>query len=282
MTTFLKTYQIKIIAGRNFQQQDSVDIFPRDGVTLPEIVPIIVNESSAKNLGFKTSEDAVNKLIMFSLGTHELKGEIVGVVKDYHQRSLKDPYEPMLYVFPSRTEWRYYSVNLTTKNLERNISSIQNSYKKLFPASPFDFFFLDDYFNEQYHSDQQFGKVFNVFTGLTIFISFMGLLGLLSFSIRTRLKEIGVRRVLGASAYNIINLFFSDFFKLIGLAALVTLPFVYFAGTSWLNNFAFHAPLSILVFILPPAFLLVVTFAAVAVQSIRVALGNPVTYLRDE
>ena len=279
---FLKTYQIKLIAGRNFEQQDSVDIFPIDGVSRPGRVPVSVNESSAKNLGFKTGGEAINKLIVFSLGTHELKGEVVGVVKDYHQRSLKDPYEPTLYLFPSRTEWRYYSVNINTKNLERNIASIQNSYKKLFPASPFDFFFLDDYFNEQYHSDQQFGKVFNVFTGLTIFISFMGLLGLLSFSIRTRLKEVGVRRVLGASGYNIIILFFSDFFKLIRIAAIVALPFVYFVGTSWLNNFAFHAPLNILVFILPPTFLLVITFAAVALQSIKVVLSNPIIYMREE
>jgi len=279
---FLKAYQIKLIAGRNFQHQDSVDIFPRDGVSLPGRVPVIVNESSAKNLGFKTGDQAIGKLIVFSFGTHELKGEVVGVVKDYHQRSLKDPYEATLYLFPSRTEWRYYSVNINTKNLERNIASIESSYKKLFPTSPFDFFFLDDYLNEQYHSDQQFGKVFNIFTGLTIFISFMGLLGLLSLSIRTRLKEVGVRRVLGASGYNIINLFFSDFFKLIGIAAIVALPFVYFAGTSWLNNFAFHAPLNILVFILPPTFLLVITFAAVALQSIKVVLSNPIIYMREE
>jgi len=279
---FLKSYQIKLVAGRDFRQQDSVDLFPINGVTFPGIVPVIVNESSAKNLGFKTGGDAVNKFITFRVGSNDLKGGIIGVVKNYHQRSLKDPYEPMLYIFPTRTEWRYYSVNLATKNLEQNISSIQSIYKNLFPASPFEFFFLDDYFNEQYKSDRQFAKVFNVFTGLTIFISFIGLLGLLSFSIRTRLKEVAVRRVLGATAYNIINLFFSDFFKLIGLAGLVSLPLVYFAGTSWLNNFAFHAPLNILVFIIPPVFLLTITFAAVTAQSITVALSSPVTYMREE
>jgi putative ABC transport system permease protein len=279
---FFKTYQIKLVAGRNFRQEDSVDIFPRDGLTFPDIVPVIINESVAKNLGYMSRVDAVNKLIMFGFGAREFKGVIVGVVKDYHQRSLKDPYESMLYVFPSQTEWRYYSVNLSTKNLERDIFAIRSSYKNLFPANPFEFFFLDDYFNEQYHSDRQFGKVFNAFTGLTIFISFMGLLGLLSFSIRTRLKEVGVRRVLGASAYHIINLFFLGFFKLIILAALIALPLVYFAGSSWLNNFAFHAPLNIVVFILPPAILLVTTFSAVVVQSITVALASPVSYMREE
>lgn len=279
---FLKTYQIGLIAGRNFQQKDAIDVFPRDRVSFPERVSVIANESAVKNLGFKTGDDAVNKAIMFGLGTNELKGKIVGVIKDYHQRSLKDPYEPMLYLFPSRTEWKYLSINLSTRNLEKKISSIQNSYKNFFPGNPFEFFFLDDYFNEQYKSDQQFGKVFNAFTALTIFVSFLGLLGLLSFTIQTRIKEIGVRRVLGASAYNIINLFFKDFFKLIGLATLIALPVVYFAGTRWLSNFAFHAPLNVLAFILPPLFLLMLTFTAVVVQSIKVALSNPVTYMREE
>jgi len=279
---FLNTYHIKLVAGRNFEQQDAVDVFPIDGVTFPEKISIIANESFVKNLGFKTNEDALNKLITFGLDAHELKGEIVGIIKDYHQTSLKDPYQPTLYLFPSRTEWRYISINVNSNNLERNISSIQNTYKSLFPDNPFTFFFQDNYFDAQYKSDKQFGKIFNVFTGLSIFVSFLGLLGLLSFIIRIRSKEIGIRRVLGASAYRIIVLFYKDFFKLIVLATLIALPVIYFGGSKWLNNFAFREPLSLFVFILPPLILIVVTFAAVLAQSLKAALSNPVTFIREE
>ncbi len=279
---FLNTYQIKLVAGRNFNQQDKVDVFPIDGVTYPDRISIIANESFVKNLGFKTNGDALNKLITFGLDGHDLKGEIVGIIKDYHQTALKDPYQPTLYLFPSRTEWRYFSINLNSKNLEKDISSIQKTYKPLFPDNPFSFFFQDNYFDAQYKSDQQFGKIFNAFTALSIFISFLGLLGLLSFIIRIRSKEIGIRRILGASAHSIIVLFYKEFFKLIVLATLIALPVIYFGGSEWLNNFAFHAPLSLFVFILPPLILVVVTFAAVLAQSVKAALSNPVTSLRDE
>jgi putative ABC transport system permease protein len=279
---FFKAYQMQLVAGQNFELEDGVDVFPIDGVTFPDKVSIIVNESFAKNLGFMTSEDAVSKLITFDLGTHEFRGEIKGIIKDYHQRSLKDPYEPMLYYFPSRPEWKYLSLNINTKNVERNISSIQNTYKNVLAGTPFEFFFVDDFFNEQYKSDQQFGKVFNAFTALTIFVSCLGLLGLLSFIVRIRVKEIGIRRVLGASAYSIIILFFKDFFKLIVLATLIALPVIYFAGNRWLNNFAFHAPLNVLVFILPPLILVVITFAAVTAQSLTAALSNPVNAIKIE
>jgi len=279
---FLNTYHIQLVAGRNFMRQDSVDIFPIDGVSFPGRVPIIANESLVKNLGFKTNGEAVNKLIAFDLDSHELKGEVIGVIKDYHQTSLKDPYQPTLYLFPSRTEWKYFSINVNTNHLVRNISSIQNTYKNLFANNPFEFFFLDDYFNDQYKSDQRFAKVFNMFTALNIFVSFLGLLGLLNFIIRIRRSEIGIRRVLGAPVYSIITLFFQDFFKLIVLATLIALPLIYLAGSRWLNNFAFHAPLSLLVFILPPLILVVITFAAVTTQSLKAALSNPVTFIREE
>jgi len=279
---FLDAYHIPRSAGRNFELRDSVDIFPIDEVTYPDKVSIIANESLIKSLGFKTKEDALNKLVTFNINEHELKGEIVGVIKDYHQTSLKDPFQPALYLYPSRAEWRYYSISLNTNNLEKTISSIQHTYKDLFPANPFAYFFQDDYFNEQYKSDQQFAKIFNVFTALSIFVSCIGLLGLLSFIIKIRSKEIGIRKVLGASVHNILILFFKDFFKLIVLATLIALPVIYYGGSKWLNNFAFHAQLNLLVFILPPLILIGITFTAVTTHSLKSALSNPLSSLRDE
>ena len=279
---FLDAYHVPLSAGRNFELRDSVDVFPIDGVTYADKVSVIANESLIKNLGFKTNEDAVNKLITFSIDEHELKGEIIGIIKNYHQTSLKDPFQPALYLYPSRAEWRYYSISLRTNNLEKTISSIQHTYKGLFPANPFAYFFQDDYFNEQYKSDQRFAKIFNVFTALSIFVSCIGLLGLLSFIIKIRGKEIGIRRVLGASVGNILVLFFKDFFKLIVLATVLALPVIYYAGSKWLNNFAFHVPLNLLVFILPPLILIIITFTAVTIQSLKNAFTNPLSSLRDE
>jgi putative ABC transport system permease protein len=279
---FLEAYHIPLSAGRNFELRDSVDVFPIDGVTYPDKVSVIANESLVKNLGFKTKEDALNKLVTFNINEHALKGEIVGVIKNYHQTSLKDPFQPALYLYPSRAEWRYYSISLNTNNLEKTISSIQNTYTGLFPSNPFAYFFQDDYFNEQYKSDQRFAKIFNVFTALSIFVSCIGLLGLLSFIIKIRGKEIGIRRVLGASVGNILVLFFKDFFKLIVLATLLALPVIYYGGSKWLNNFAFHAQLNLIVFILPPLILIGITFTAVTTHSLKSALSNPLSSLRDE
>ena len=121
-----------------------------------------------------------------------------------------------------------------------------------------------------------------MFTALSVFVSCIGLLGLLSFIIRIRSKEIGIRRVLGASVRHILVLFFKDFFKLIVLATLFALPAIYYTGNKWLNNFAFHAPLNLFVFILPPLILMAITFTAVTIQSLQSALSNPLSSLRDE
>ncbi|MBX3257468.1 MAG: ABC transporter permease [Chitinophagaceae bacterium] len=279
---FLTAYHIPVSAGRNFEPRDSADVFPLDGVSFPGKVPVIVNESLVRKLDFKTNEAAVSKLITFSLGENELKGEIIGIIKDYHQTSLKDPIQPTLYIFPSRVEWKYFSISLNSNNLERTISFIQDTYKGLFAANPFDYFFQDDFFNEQYKSDRQFAKIFNVFTALSIFVSCLGLLGLLSFIIRIRNKEIGIRRVLGASVRSILFLFFTSFFRLIILATLFALPVIYYAGSKWLNNFAFHTQLNLFVFIFPPLILIVITFVTVTLQSLKTVLSNPVAFLRDE
>jgi putative ABC transport system permease protein len=280
---FFNTYQVPLVAGRGFEPTDSLDVFPIDGVSYPDKISIVVNESFVQNIGIKTNNDALGKLINFNLDEHPLRGEVVGVVKNYHQTSLKDPYQPAVYIFPSRALWRYFTINLaTTSNIEQTIALVQQAYKELFPINPFEFFFQNDYFNEQYKSDERVANIFYVFTGLTVFICCLGLLGLLSFIMRIRFKEIGIRRVLGASIYSIVLLFYKDFFRLLVLAILLAFPVIYFLRNEWLNNFAFQSPLKPFAFIGPPLILIIITFIVVAVQSIRTLSANPVAALRDE
>lgn len=278
---FFDTYKVPLIAGRNFSQQDTADVFPVDGVSFPHKIPVIINESFLKNFGINSNESALSKLVTFDLNGQELRGEIIGVSKDYHQTSLKEPYQPTIYIFPSRAEWKYIIVNLSDHNLPRTMSFLESSYKKLFADNPFEFFFQDAYFNEQYKSDQQLARVFNVFTVLSIFISCMGLLGLLNFIMRVRYKEIGIRRILGASVSNILFLFYKEFFKLIGWSTLLAFPAIYVGGTEWLKNFAFHTSLGTLPFILPAVILIAITFIVVATRSLKTVTANPMIALKE-
>jgi putative ABC transport system permease protein len=235
-----------------------------------------------KALGYKNDEAALHQNIIFGYGPGEVNGEIIGVLKNYHQRSLKEAYDPILYVYPSSNNWTYFSINVKTDHLQQNMSSIQDLYKGVFSGNPFEYFFLNEYFDRQYASDQQFGKVFGLFTVLAIFVACLGLLGLSSFVVRLRTKEIGIRKVLGASIASLLILFTRDFVKLVLLATVIALPIIYFMVNRWLGNYAFHIQLSWLIFVIPPALLLAISLITISLQSIRTALANPVKSLKTD
>jgi putative ABC transport system permease protein len=171
---------------------------------------------------------------------------------------------------------------MQTKDLHKNLAYIEDLYNKIFPGNAFESFFLDEYFDQQYRADQQFGKIFGLFTILAIIIACLGLTGLSTFAIKLRTKEIGIRKVLGASVQGIVYLFFKDFIKLVCLAAIISIPLVYLAANKWLNNFAFHINLSWFIFLLAPLLLMIIAFITVSLQSSRAALSNPVNTLRND
>jgi putative ABC transport system permease protein len=272
---FIKTFQMSLAAGRNFQFQDSSNLSGR------EKTRVIVNEEVVKGLGFSTNEAAINQPIVFGSGRN-VDAEIIGVVKNYHQRTLKDPYDPILYYYPAHIDWKYFSLNMNTNNLNQNLASIETLYKSIFSGHPFEYFFLNEYFNRQYQADQRFGKIFALFTILCIFVACLGLLGLSTFVIRLRTKEIGIRKVLGATISSIILLFYKDFFKLLCLATVISIPIIYFMADRWLRNYAFHAHLSWLIFAMPPLLLLAISLLTISLQSGKAALANPVKSLKTE
>jgi putative ABC transport system permease protein len=275
---FIHTYHMQLVAGRG--------LLPADMTTLTDsaTTKLIVNEEVVKGMGFKSNEAAINQSIQFGYMTGELRGEIVGVVKNYHQRSLRDVYDPILFYYPKFANWRYISIHLNPAdvNLNQAIASFEKTYNAVFTGNAFEYFFLDDYFNRQYQADQRFGNIFSLFTGLAIFVACLGLLGLSSFVIKMRTKEIGVRKILGASIPSLLLLFSRDFIKLVGLASLIALPVIYFAAGQWLSNYAFHIGLSWWIFALPPLLLLFISLATICLQSLKAALSSPTKNLRTE
>ncbi len=273
---FFKTFQIGIAAGRDFLPQD------KRTSSKDNIPGVIVNEEVVRNLGYRSDQAALNQDIVFGLEPAMTRARIVGVVKNYHQHSLKEAYEPILYFYPIRTDWKYFSLNVNPHNLKRNIASIEEDYKRIFPGQPFEYFFLNEYFDRQYRSDEQFGKIFGSFAILAIFVACLGLLGLSSFAINLRTKEIGIRKVLGATVASIVLLFSKDFVRLICVATVIAVPVIYFLGNEWLSHYAFRTRLNWSVLLMPPVLLLLIALVTVSLQSIKTAIANPVKSLRTD
>jgi putative ABC transport system permease protein len=274
---YVPTYQMQLAAGTNLPEH-----MPADDIFKTRKTKVLINEEMVKMLSYKSNEAILNQHVLFETWFGDINCEVVGVIKNYHQRSLKQPFEPSLYYYNSESNWGYFSINMQTRNAHKTIDYIKAQYDKFFPGNAFEFFFLDDYFNRQYLSDERFGNIFAVFTLLAIIIACLGLIGLSTFAIKLRTKEIGIRKVLGATVQGIVYLFFSDFIKLVCIAAVIAIPVVYLAASKWLNNFAFHIQLGWFIFVIAPMILITIAFITVSIQSVRAALANPVKALRSE
>jgi putative ABC transport system permease protein len=263
---FLKNYGIKIIAGRDYSPQ-----YPADEETL------IVNRSAAKLFGFNKPEDMVGKQMIFGGNPHT----IIGVTEDYHQQSLRDNYDAVIFDFSSWAGGNV-SVKISADNAAQTVAALKTSWAKYFPGDPFDYYFLDNHFNEQYKADQRFSKVFGIFTLIAIFVACLGLFGLVSYTIVQRTREIGIRKVLGASVNGILQLLYKDFAMLVLVAFVIAAPIAWYAVHQWLNGYAFRIGISPLFFLLPFVVVLVIAFATVSWLSIKAALMNPVKSLKTE
>ncbi|HYK44774.1 MAG TPA: ABC transporter permease [Parafilimonas sp.] len=267
---YLDVYQVKLLAGRDFTYTDFNPDFDK-------LHNIILNESAIKLLGYKSPQDAIGKTIM----RYRSKWDIIGVIADYHQKSLRYAVEPTM-LFPAYGTGSSISVKVDPKDLPATIAAIRKDYDEFFPGNIFDYYFLDDHFNEQYANDQLFGKVFTIFSGFAIFIACLGLLGLSLFATTQRTKEIGVRKVLGASVSNIVVLLSKDFMKLIIIAFIVASPVAWYVMHSWLQDFAYRINVSWWIFLIAGSLAVVIALATISLQAIRAAVANPVKALRTE
>ncbi|NOT76196.1 MAG: FtsX-like permease family protein [Cyclobacteriaceae bacterium] len=264
--SFVPTFELKIVAGRNFSQEMKTD---RSAV--------LFNESAIRQIGYKTPEEAIDQEIYFWGDTFR----IVGVLKDYRQESMKRNFEPLIFrnIDDARS---FYSIRVKSNEMKSFVTLAEEKFKASFPGNPFLFFFMDDYYNQQYQSDIQFGKVFGIFATLAIFIACMGLFGLSSYTVVQRTKEIGVRKVLGATVPQIIQLLFKDFAVLVAVAILISVPIAWIVMSNWLNEFATRITLSWWLFVIPGLIVMGIAWLTISLHTFKAASANPVESLRYE
>jgi putative ABC transport system permease protein len=269
---YLSTLGIKIMAGRNFS-----DDLPTD-----QTESVLINETAAEKFGWS---DPLGKQFILSPDQTNQEGEarlnVIGVVKDYHSTSLREKIEPMI-LFDDPTQYTTLAIRVAPSNIQRTLNLVRNKWKELLPQRPFDYFFLDESFDSQYRAEERMGNLILRFSVLAVFIGCLGLFGMASYSTEQRTKEIGIRKVLGASAGVIVRMLSKEYIFLVVIGNLIAWPAAYLLMKSWLDNFAYRTSLSIWAFLAAAMLSLIVALLTVSYQSIKAALANPATSLRYE
>ncbi|KPJ70007.1 hypothetical protein AMJ44_01380 [candidate division WOR-1 bacterium DG_54_3] len=264
---FIPTLGMEIKKGRNFSRDFPTDVDDA----------YIVNEAAVKNFGWK---EPLGKKIIWA-GDKNKKGFVIGVVKDFHYKSFHQKIEPLvLHMTPGIGS--YASIRTKSENIIKTMSFIKNKWAEFNPGHPFDYFFLNDQYDKLYRSEEKMGQVFRYFTFLALFISCLGLFGLSSYVLEQRTKEIGIRKVLGASVSGIIIMLSKEFSKCVLLANVFGWPIVYFLMNRWLGNFAYRINISFWTFLLSALIVIAISMLTVSYQSIKAATTNPVNSLRYE
>ncbi|MFT3911703.1 MAG: ABC transporter permease [Ferruginibacter sp.] len=266
---FFNTYQVPLITGRNFTPEECV-------VEWNDNSKVMMNETAIKQLGFKNAEDALKTKIQWD----ERKLEIIGVVKDYNHKGVQHAIDPIIF-YPQNNS-SYFTVRLTTDKVQDKIASLEKIYKSDFPGNPFEYFFVDESYNKLYDSEKQYGNIFSTASLWAIFIACLGLFGLATFTVESRTKEIGVRKVLGASISSIVSLLSKDFIVLVFTAFIIASPIAWYFMNRWLQDFAYRVDIGWWVFFVAGATAIIIALATVSFQAIKAAIANPVKSLRTE
>ena len=265
---FIPQYGLKVVAGRPFSKEFTSD----------STKALVINEATAKLLGYQSAQEAIGK----KFNQWDREGTIIGVVKDFNFKSLKESVKPLTFRLLDPWNSDLLSIKMDGGNVKATLEAIETQWKTLFPDRPFSYYFLDEFYDRQYRADQRFEALFLNFAVLAIFISCLGLLGLASYSTIQRTKEIGVRKVMGASAASIVGLLTKDFLQLVGLAFLIAAPLAWFAMHRWLEGFAYKTNIPLWIFGVAALLSALVALATISFQSIRAAFMNPVKSLRSE
>ena len=266
---YVKLFDLKFASGRNFSKE-----FPSDSSAL------ILNETASRWLGFPNSGAAIGQQVDYWGKLYT----VVGVLKDYHQQSVKQAFEPHIFRFmPAGRDVRGLLVlKINTQNKTSNLAEIKKQFDAFFPGNPFEYYFLEEYYNQQYKSDELFGTVFGIFSFLAIFVTSLGILGLSSFMVTQRTKEIAIRKVMGADVSWIVLFLTKDFLLLIMISFIIALPVTYYGIKYWLESFAMRMDISAGLFIMPLLLVILITGLTISVHVIKAALNNPIDSIRDE
>jgi len=265
---FVDTYGLKLLAGRNIRQSRS-----KDGP-----LELLVSERSIQEAGYSSAHEAVGK----SFTLEGDPGTIIGVVNDINIYSLHQPQLPVNYVVTPINRHNYLSVRVHPQNLSETIGHIRKTWKEMIPNYPLDYFFLDASFEKMHAADQKMSQIFSAFSALAVFVACLGLFGLAAYTAQQKTKEIGVRKILGASASNIYFLLSREFLKWVVLANIIAWPLAYYAMHQWLQNFAYRINPSVWTFVFSGLIALGIALLTVSFQAIKAAAANPVDSLRYE
>jgi putative ABC transport system permease protein len=271
---YLRTTGVQLIAGSNFTQQDLKDVEGENGSN--KTYHFILNESAAKALGW-TPQQAVGKKMFLD---NSRPGIVKGVVKDFNFLSLHSPIKPLVLFTES---WgRNLLVKLSGNNIPQTISYLESKWKALIPYRPFEYHFLDEDYNRLYSAELRLGEVMNLFAAIAIILACTGLFGLSSYAVQQRVKEIGVRKVLGASVLGITALLSTDFLKLVMVSFIVAAPVAWFALSKWLQGYSYRINMQWWVFAAAGLLLLLIAVITVSLRTVKAAMTNPVRALRSE
>jgi predicted permease len=263
---YVPEYKLQLVAGRNLQPSDLTKEF-------------LVNESFVKSLGFKKPEDILNKEI--SMWDDQIKCPVVGVLKDFNDRSLRQSVAPLI-VTTNITMYRQAAIKLATTNIASTMESIKKIWQQTFPDYVYEYRFLDDKIDSFYKQENQLSQLYKVFAAIAIFLSCLGLYGLASFMAVQRIKEVGIRKVLGASAGSIVYLFSKEFIILIAIAFVIATPIAWYFMHQWLQDYAYRIDVSWMIFLVSGIIAIVIALMTISFQAIKAAMANPVKSLRSE
>jgi putative ABC transport system permease protein len=264
---FFKTYGMEMQAGRDLSKAVATD----------DSLAFIINESAAYAYGWKNIDDGIDK--DFSYGN--TKGKLIGVVKDFHFESLHQPIIPIVFV-PQAGSYNSLSVRISGNQIKEGLEHIEKVWKEFLPNGPFIYQFLSENYKRLYEEEQKQSQMFTIFSGLAILIACLGLFGLATFNTLQRVKEIGIRKVLGASLPGILALLSKEIVMLIIAANLLAWPLAWYFMNRWLNSFAYHSNLQVWIFLLASVATIVLALLTVSMQTIKAAMTNPSTTLRYE
>jgi putative ABC transport system permease protein len=266
---YIRTFGMKVIKGRNF-----------DPSMLTDSSTIIINESAARLLGY---EDPINKFVYqpdFEKPNELRKRQIIGVIKDFHFASLRTNITPLCLGLKNNIGAVTFKIDGTKAN--EIIRAIGTQWKQMAPEQPFSYKFVDESFEQMYRAEQRSGKLLAVFAGFAIFIACLGLFGLVTYAAEQRTKEIGIRKVLGATISNVITLLSRDFLKLVAFSLLIAVPLSWYAMNKWLDEFAYKITISWWLFAVAGGTALLIAILTISLQALKAAVANPIKSLRTE
>jgi putative ABC transport system permease protein len=266
---FIKEYGIKMAYGRGFDRSLGTD----------ENEAYMINLAGVKELGFSSPEEALGK--SFTAHYHRQTKSIVGITENFHVRGMQEVVEPLLLDIENSL-FDTITLSIRIENMNKLLGFIEKTWNSHFPDVPFEYSFLDESFGREYLYEEQMGKLLGLITTMGFIIACLGLFGLASFIARYRTKEIGIRKVLGASVLDIVSLLSKDFVLLVVFSILIACPIAWFAMDKWLQDFAYRINFNFMVFFIAAAGALIIALGTVSLHGFRAALSDPVNSLRDE